>query len=383
MESIHRHLEAPTGSFFLFGPRGTGKSTWLRSTFPDALHVDLLQPEVARSLSARPERLKELIAGARAEVVVVDEIQRVPELLPLVHALIEKPRRLRFALTGSSSRKLKRAGVDLLAGRAALRTMHPFTAAELGKRFVLAEALKVGTVPLVVAAPDPAEVLASYVALYVREEVQLEGLVRNLGAFYRFLEAVALAHGASLSVATVARDCEVERKTVEGYVGILEDLLLAYRVPVFAKKAKRKLAAHSKLYFFDPGVFRSLRPAGSLDGPADLDGPGLEGLVAEHLRAWRDYSGLALDLYYWRTRGGVEVDFVLYGKDGFAAIEVKSRSRVRPEDLHGLQAFREDHPGAQLRLLYRGHERLEVDGILCLPVDDFLKRLEPRKPLPN
>jgi uncharacterized protein len=383
MESIQRHLRPPQGSFFLFGPRGTGKSTWLNATFPTALRVDLLEPAVARSLGARPERLREMIDGVRAEVVVIDEVQRLPEILPLVHALIEEKRKTRFVLTGSSSRKLKRAGIDLLAGRAARRTMHPFTAAELGHRFALADALTLGTVPLVVAASEPREVLASYIDLYIKEEVQQEGLVRSLGAFARFLEAATLAHAAPLSVATVARDCEVERKTVEGYVGILEDLLLAFRVPVFTKKAKRALAAHPKLYFFDPGVFASIRPAGPLDGPADLAGPALEGLVAEQLRAWRDYGGRALDLYYWRTRGGVEVDFVLYGKDGFAAIEVKSRNRVRPEDLRGLKAFREDHPQAQLRLLYRGSERLEIDGILCLPVGEFLGALHPDRGLPE
>jgi len=378
MEFVPRFFTAPAGSFFLFGPRGTGKSLWTQITFPGALRVDLLDPHALRLYSARPERLRELVDGSPdVGTVVIDEVQKVPELLPVVHQLIEQRRRLQFVLTGSSARKLKRSGIDLLAGRAVLRTLHPYMAAELGGRFEIESAVHRGLVPLVVGAGDPADVLRTYAALYLREEVQSEGLVRNVGVFARFLESISFSHGSVLNLSAVSRDCQVERKTVEGYVAILEDLLLAFRVPVFTKRARRAVAAHPKLYLFDAGVYRSLRPAGPLDHPHEIDGAALEGLVAQHLRAWIAYRSDEHVLCYWRTRAGVEVDFVVYGASGFWALEVKNAHRVRPEDLRGLSAFRHDYPQARALLLYRGVERLLINDILCCPVDAFLRSLRP------
>jgi predicted AAA+ superfamily ATPase len=304
-------------------------------------------------------------------------VQKVPELLPVVHQLIEQRRRLQFILTGSSARKLKRSGVDLLAGRAVLRTLHPYMAAELGDRFEIASALHRGLVPLVVGASDPTDVLRTYAALYLREEVQQEGLVRNVGGFAHFLESISFSHGSVVNLSAVARDCQVERKTVEGYVSILEDLLLAFRLPVFTKRARRAVAAHPKLYLFDAGIYRSLRPAGPLDRPQEIDSAALEGLVAQHLRAWIAYRSDQHQLCYWRTRSGVEVDFVVYGATGLYAIEVKNSHRVRPEDLRGVGAFRNDYPQARGLLLYRGTERLLVNDIVCCPVDAFLRSLRP------
>jgi uncharacterized protein len=376
VEFTPRFFQPPAGSFFLLGPRGTGKSLWTERTFPDALRIDLLEPDVFRTFSARPERLREtVLARPGLRDVVIDEIQKVPELLSSVHALIEKKRRLRFILTGSSARKLKRAGVDLLAGRAVVRSLHPYMAAELGTNFSLDAALEHGMLPLVLAAEDPRDVLRTYAALYVREEVQLEGLVRNVGAFGRFLEAASFSHAAPLNVSAVARDCQVERKTVEGYIEILEDLLLAFRVPVFTRRARRELAAHPKLFFFDSGVFRSLRPAGPFDRPEEISGAALEGLLAEHLRTWIAYTGGEHNLFYWRTRSGVEVDLLVYGPTGLYAFKVKNAARLRGDELRGLKSFREDYPSARCTLLYRGEERLVIDGVLCLPVEPFLRRL--------
>jgi len=205
----------------------------------------------------------------------------------------------------------------------------------------------------------------------------MEGIVRNIGSFARFLEAASLSHGAVLNVSEVARECQVSRKTVEGYLVVLEDLMLAFRVPVFSKRAKRILSVHPKLYWFDAGVFVSMRPAGPLDRPEEIGGAALEGLVAQHLRAWIDYSGRPMTLAFWRTKSGNEVDFVLYGTTGFWAIEVKSSGRVRPKDLAGLRAFQEDYPQARGLLLYGGRERLRISGIQCMPVDDFLRGLVP------
>lgn len=381
MAMIGRFFIPPQGSFFLFGPRGTGKTTWLRENLPHALHVNLLRGDVHRDLSARPERLVELVEGypERADVVL-DEIQRVPDLLPVVHDLMESKRPRRFVLTGSSARKLRRGGTDLLAGRAALRTMHPFLAAELPD-FDLDGALTYGMVPLVLTASDPGDVLRSYASLYLEQEVQAEGMVRSLGSFARFLEAVTFSHAAVLNASNVARDAQVSRKTVEGYLAILEDLLLAWRVPVFARRAKRATVAHPKLYLFDAGVFRSLRRTGPVDRPQEVEGAALEGLVAQHLRAWIAYSGDRFQLAYWRTRSGVEVDFVVYGPEAFWAVEVKNARSVRREDVRSLASFREDYPECEPILVHRGGQRLLVDGIRCLPAHEFLLGVRPERGL--
>ncbi len=377
MANVGRFFQDPGQSFFLFGPRGTGKSTWLRQKFPQALWLDLLDPGLARSLLARPDQLRDLLAARPdADTVVVDEVQRVPELLAVVHQLIEE-RRARFVLTGSSSRKLKRVGVDLLAGRALLRRMSPFLASELGPAFNLQQALQLGMLPLVLDSARPADTLQSYVALYLREEVQQEGLVRNLGNFARFLEAISLSQAAVLNLSEVSRECEVSRKTVEGYLEILEDLLLSFCLPVFSKRARRKLAAHPKFYLFDTGVFQSLRPRGPLDAAENVAGAGLEGLVAQHLRAWIELSPDDASLYYWRTQAGNEVDFVVYGPAGFWAVEVKHSGVVHSADLNGLKAFAEDYPEARLVMLYRGRQRLRRGGVDCIPVEDFLRQLRP------
>lgn len=383
LATVPRFFQAPSSHFFLFGPRGTGKSTWLRNAYPDALWIDLLRPEIHRQYAARPERLRELVAGNRdAPVVVIDEVQKEPILLDVVHDLIERRAGPRFVLTGSSARKLKREGVDLLAGRALLRSLHPFMAAEIGDRFHLDSALKLGLVPLVWSSREPEEVLKAYVGLYLKEEVQMEGLVRRFEGFARFLEAVSFSHAAVLNVSEVARECQVSRKTVEGYLEILEDLLLAFRIPVFSKRAQRGLTMHPKFFWFDAGVFVAMRPAGPLDRPEEIGGAALEGLIAQHLRAWIDYSGDDFTLSFWRTRAGTEVDFVLYGRHGFWALEVKRSATIRPADLRGLKAFRDEYPEAELRLLYRGEEAHVVDGIRCLPCDDFLRKLVPGRPLP-
>jgi predicted AAA+ superfamily ATPase len=380
---IPRLLEAPTGSFFLFGPRGTGKSTWLRARFPNALWIDLLEDDTCRALLARPERLRDLTRAApKGKVIVIDEVQKVPALLHEVHALVEKDKERRFVLTGSSTRKLRRAGVDLLAGRLRLRSMHPFLAAELAGAFSLEKALESGLVPLVVDASDAADALKAYVALYLREEVQLEGLVRNLGAFSRFLEAATFSQSQLLNVSAVARDCQVERKVVEGYLAVVEDLLLAFRLSPFTRRAKRAAVAHAKWFFFDVGVFRVLRPKGPLDRPQEIDGAALEGLVAQHLRGWISYRGDREALYFWRTRSGAEVDFVVYGDSGLFAIEVKNARRVGPEDCRSLRSFQEDYPEASCLMLYRGSDRLRLGDVLCMPVEEFLSRLHPARGLP-
>jgi uncharacterized protein len=377
MAFVTRFLSQPNGHFFLLGPRGTGKTHWCLQQFPGALHLDLLDAALMRQLSAQPERLEQLVAGTRARQIVVDEVQKLPELLEVIHRLIERKTGQQFVLTGSSARKLRRQGVNLLAGRAVRRHLHPYMAAELGKAFRLETALRVGMLPIVHAAEDPPAVLQACNGLYLREEVQMEGLVRNVGSFARFLEAMSFAHTGVLNLASVSRECQVNRKTAEGYLSVLEDLLLGFRLEVFSRRAKRIVATHPKFFFFDTGVFRANRPVGPLDAPSELDGAALEGLVAQHLRAWCDYSAGSHQLHYWQTRAQLEVDFVVYGESGLYAVEVKNSRQIQTEDLRALRAFGEDYPQAQRFIVYRGAERLRRDGVLCMPCEEFLLQLWP------
>jgi predicted AAA+ superfamily ATPase len=370
-----RRLEPPERSFFLFGPRGTGKTAWLRARLPGALTFDLLKSGPYQRLSAAPERLAELVPRDHDGWVVVDEVQRVPELLNEVHSLIEE-RHLRFALTGSSARKLRRGGANLLAGRARTLNMHPLTAQELGADFRLERALRFGTLPFACTTADPAAYLEDYVGTYLREEVQQESLVRDLGAFSRFLEAASFSQGAVLNMASVARECSVNSRVVEGHFTLLEDLLLAIRLPVFTRRARRRIIAHPKFYFFDAGVYRAIRPRGPLDSESEIDGPALETLFLAHIRALNDVLGLGYGLHYWRTRSGLEVDFVLYGERGLHAFEVKRTDRVRDEDLAGLEAFLEDYPMARAWFVHAGTKRMHLRGIEILPVEDSLRELD-------
>ena len=376
---FHSRLLTPgRDHYFLLGPRGTGKTSWCAHQYPDALRIDLLNPVVSRRYAAQPEYLMELVAAhPQARQIVIDEIQKVPTLLEVVHLLIERKTGQQFILTGSSARKLRRQGVNLLGGRALQKHMHPYMAAELGSRFKLDTALEQGMLPVVWAAHDCAAVLEAYNALYLHEEVQREALVRDIGAFSRFLQAMSFSHGAVLNLANVSRECQVSRKTAEGYLQILEDLMLGFRLDVFSHRAQRELAVHPKFYFFDTGVFRANRPAGPIDSPTELHGAALEGLIAQHLRAWCDYSSGKHALHYWQTRSRVEVDFIIYGESGLYAIEVKNSKRVDGSDLSVLRRFAADYPQSRRYLLYRGEDRLKRDDVLCLPCEEFLPALRP------
>jgi predicted AAA+ superfamily ATPase len=375
---IERFFSAPTGSFFIFGPRGTGKSTWLKETFPDAYLVDLLDDRTFRNHIAYPERIKQIVkANPQTRRYIIDEVQKAPELLDSIHSLIEEYKKHQFIMTGSSARKLRRGGVNLLAGRALLTHLHPFMAAELGTDFTLDAALRNGLIPLIVSANVPDKTLATYIALYLKEEVKEEGLVREIGAFVRFLEAISFSHGSILNLNNIARECQVSRKIVENYLSILEDLLLGYKLPVFTKRAKRAMTVQPKFYLFDAGVYYHLRPKGPIDSPDEIAGMALEGLVLQHLKAWCDYSESQVDCYFWRSRGGSEVDFVLYGQQHFHAMEVKNAKQIHPKSLRSLKTFLSDYPEADAIILYRGLEKLIVDDILCWPVDNFLLQLKP------
>lgn len=382
MHYIKRVFHEPDSSYFLFGPRGTGKSTLTLHNHPQALIVDLRLAEMRYRLSAQPDLLKELVeAQPSGTTIIIDEIQKIPELLPIVHLLIEKKKHWKFILTGSSARKLKRQGVDLLGGRALKRVLHPFMACELQDKFNLHDVLLYGLLPLRFGQSNPLETLQAYISLYLEEEVKTEGLIRNYEQFTRFLQVMSLSHAGILNITNIARECHVKRTTVNDWISILEDLLICHQINIFSQRAKRALTSHPKFYFFDAGVYRALRPISLKDIDSEINGAGLEGLVAQHLIAWRDYTTAKHEISFWRTRSGVEVDFVILGPLGFWAIEVKNGNKIRSEDLQGLVSFKEDYPEAQAFFLYRGNERLNKNGILCIPIDQFLPKILPNKPL--
>lgn len=373
-----RFFVPPRQSFFLFGPRGTGKSTLIQHLFQNAYRIDLLDDAIYQRLLTNPNHLDSLIEGnPERKQWVIDEVQRVPSLLPLVHAWIEKKKFLFFILTGSSSRKIKRTGADLLGGRALHCRLHGYMAHELGKDFSVKKSLEFGMLPIVWASKEPDRVVDAYLSLYMQLEVQAEGIVRSIESFAKFLQSVSFSHGQMLNYSNVGRDCGVEGKTARAYIEILEDLLLGFRLPVFSVRAKRELVQHEKFYYFDAGIFRAVRPKGFLDSPETIVGAAFEGLILQHVRAWRDYRGKECTLYFWRSRGGAEVDLILYGEEGLFGIEIKSSSKIQRADLKHLLEFRRDYPKTTLVLIYGGKEKLKQQDVWILPAERFLMTLNP------
>ena len=368
--------EGLSSSFFLFGPRGVGKSSWVKERFPTAIYIDLLDSYFYTQLLASPSRLSSMIPDGSSSWVVIDEVQRIPAILDEVHRLIEN-RKLKFVLTGSSARKLKKEGANLLAGRALSYSMHPLTVGELGADFSLSHSLRFGHLPKVYGEGKSysGEFLKSYVSTYLREEVLQEGLARNIAAFARFLEAASFSQGSVLNISQVASDCSVNRKVVEDYFYIAEDLLIAKRLPVFCKRAKRKIVAHPKFYFFDVGVYRAIRPKGPLDLVEEIEGQALETLFYQELRALNDYLTLEYEIFYWRTQAKEEVDFVLYGERGIKAFEIKRSAHLRDEDFRGLKLLSEDYPMASTFMIYGGDREEKRYGIRIIPYEKALREL--------
>lgn len=361
-------------SFFLFGSRGTGKTTLVRSMFPNALYYDLLNGETYDFFVTNTSRIEEAIPKGFTDWVVIDEIQKIPELLNEVHRLIENYH-YKFILTGSSARKLRRAGVNLLAGRALIYNMYPLTAVELGEDFNLKDYLTFGGLPSVTAQGDRQNYLKSYIQAYLQQEVIQEGISRNLGSFARFLETASFSQGSVLNMTEIGREAFVGRKVVEDYFCALEDLMLGIRLPVFSKKAKRKLIKHNKFYFFDVGVYQAIRPTGPMDQPEAMGGIALESAFFQNLRAINDYMDLGYKFYYYRTVSGVEVDFIAYGEKGLKAFEIKSKKNISSDDLYGLKSFMTDYPITKGYLIYGGNHKMYIGNIEVWPAAEALKSL--------
>jgi len=373
-----RLAKLPRTSFFLFGPRGVGKSTWARDRLSRAYRFDLLDEGLYHSLLADPSLFADELRNLRAgSWVLVDEIQRLPGLLNEVHRFIEE-RKLKFALLGSSARKLKTAGTNLLAGRASSKRMFPFVPKELGADFCLEDVLRYGSIPLIWSAPDRETALEAYVQMYLREEIKAEALVRNLPGFVRFLPIAALCHGQVVNISALARDSGTARSTVEGYVEILEDTLIAFRLPAYEARLRVRERKHPKLYWIDPGLVRAVKKQ---LGPvaAEERGALFEGWLLTFLRAHREEARLYDDIFYWAPAQArkTEVDFLLKRGQRLLAIEVKSISRFSQPLLSGLRAIGDLQSLTRRLLVYGGTRRLKTsDGIEVWPLKTFVSAVE-------
>lgn len=371
----------PKTSYFLFGPRGTGKSTLLSKLYPKAHVFNLLLEREYQSYLAEPELFYNKVrAVPEKSWIIVDEIQRLPELLNYIHQLIEE-KKWSFVLTGSSARKLKRAGTNLLAGRAITRHLFPFTPEELKDDFDLQRCLRYGTLPLIWDSSEKEETLRSYVETYLKQEIKEEALVHNLGGFTRFLKVAAILHGQTLNISNIARESEVARTTVNGFFDILIDTLIGYKLEAYTAKLRVREAKHSKFYFCDSGIVRALKGKyGKVDN--EEIGPLLEGFVLHILKSYQSYHKAFDEVYYWQPAEAkkTEVDFLVSkGKDLYA-IEVKATNKIRPDDLRGLKAISELQGLKRKILIYTGKDSQKInDNIEVLPFEKFCELIAQNK----
>ena len=341
----------------------------IRHSLKEYRTYNLLDSETYLKLSRSPRRLREEV-GPRERIVIIDEIQKLPSLLDEIHLLIEE-RGIRFLLTGSSSRKLRRGGVNLLGGRARIRHLHPFSYGELKERFDLLRALNRGLLPPIYFSDSPDKDLEAYTGTYLKEEIAAEGLTRNIPAFSRFLEVTALCNGQLINYAKISNDAQVARSTVQEYFQILKDTLLASEISAWHKSRKRKSISTSKFYFFDPGIVRFLQNRNSLKKGSPEFGESMETYLFHELKTFVDYHSLE-EVSYWRSTSGFEVDFILADT---TAIEVKASKTIGPQDLKGLRTLGEEK-GLKRYLLVCLEEQARIVGkIEILPWKEFLDRL--------
>jgi predicted AAA+ superfamily ATPase len=366
----------PMKSFFLWGPRQTGKSFWLHRLYRDAVWVDLLKADEFRRYSAHPERIREelLHLPVSRRFCVIDEVQKAPGLLDEVQWLIENAGAV-FVLCGSSARKVKRGHANLLGGRAERRSMHGVVSAELGREFDLQRILNRGTLPAIYDSHRYAAALESYCGDYLKEEIAAEGVVRNLPAFSDFLEKAALSDAEIMSYSMIARDCGVSDKTIRGYFEILFDTLLAAPLAAFQKRPKRRVVQSPKFYFFDPGVVNFLAKRFPVEPGTDRFGKAFENWVHHELRAYVSYRRPLLLLSFWRLSTGVEVDFVLGNME--VALEAKASANIHQDHLKGLRELKKDHPEVKRRIVVslENRSRTTDDGIEILAYQHFMEQL--------
>ena len=335
-------------AMFLFGARQVGKSTLLKERFPDAIFYDLLKSDIRRRLKRNPEILREALSGKpEGTLVIVDEIQKVPDLLDEVHSLMVE-NKLRFILSGSSARKLKRSGANTLGGRAQNRTLFPLVWPEVTD-FEIDRAVQNGMIPRHYTVDDATDRLESYVDIYLREEIQEEALDQDIDTFTRFLEVAAISDGEMINYSNIASDCGVAAKTVKAYFQILYDTLVGYEIPAYTKTVKRRVVQSPKFYYFDVGIANYLMGRHSLKRGTDDYGHAFEHLVVQEILAYRGYSRRRESITYWHTYTHQEVDLVI--GDAKVAIEIKSCEEVKTRHKAGLKAFKEEHPDCRLILV--------------------------------
>ena len=372
MDRIFKIQDAEEESVFFFGARQTGKTTLLKKLFPNARYYDLLKSEEFERLSRRPQLLREELQDFPANsLVIIDEIQKLPALLDEVHWLMVNCD-LRFLLTGSSARKLRRGGVNLLGGRALVNNFYPLVSAEIPD-FDIDRAVNNGMLTRHYLVADASKRLSGYVGLYLQTEIVDQAVVRNLPSFNRFLEVAALTSGEMLVYANVAQDCGVSAVTVRSYFDILTDTLFGYVIPAYTKKVKRKLIQAPKFYLFDVGVANYLMHRSHLKQGSPEYGHAFEHLIIQEIMAYLGYQGRQGELSYWRTGTGVEIDAVL--GDAAVGIEIKSTNEVKDNQLKGLRSFGQDYPDARLIVVSNDMYRRRVDNIEIIPVREFLSDL--------
>jgi predicted AAA+ superfamily ATPase len=362
-------------TFFLWGPRQTGKTTLLKSVFKDSLWLDLLKSDQYRKYMQSPNILREIVqADSTIKHVVIDEIQKVPDLLDEIHWLLENTK-VNFALCGSSARKIKRGHANLLGGRAIRYELRGLSAVELAEEFDLVRLLNNGYLPRHYLAKNPRRLINSYVSDYLKEEIAAEGLVRNLPGFADFLGSAALSDGEIVNFSTIARDCGVSSKTVKSYFEILEDTLLASFLPVYRKKMKRRTIQAPKFYFSDIGVVNYLCKRGTLEPGSELFGKAFENWVYHELQTYNAYAESFARISYWRLASGIEVDFII--DDFSVAIEAKATPKVKTDYLKGLRQLEQETDLCQQKIVVclEPIRRQTDDGILILPYQEFIRDL--------
>lgn len=372
---IHRVLPLPESTFFLWGPRQSGKTTLLKTRFPDAYRIDLLRTDERIRFEREPMRLREEArALPKGKRVVIDEVQKVPALLDEVHYLLQEDDRT-FALCGSSARKLRRTHANLLGGRALRRELLGLSGRELGARFSLERMLNHGTLPPHYLRENAAEHIAAYVDLYLKEEILDEGLTRNLPVFSAFLRAAAIGDTEVTNFSNIARECGVASSTVRGYYEILEDTLIGALVPAFTRRAKRRVQHAPKFYFRDVGVVNHLVRRHAVEEGSETFGKAFENWIFHELSVHVRTTPTPYEIAYWRLSSGIEVDFVL--GDAETAVEVKAKRRLQSRDIRYLKEFRKEHPDVRNLVVVCLEPRARIidDGIRVLPYQEFLAAL--------
>ncbi len=374
-KELPRILRLPTkenNAFFLWGPRKVGKTTFLRQGFPHAVWYDLLNTELKTELLLRPAKLREEVLAGGPPLVILDEVQKVPAILDEVHWCLENTA-TKFILCGSSARKLRHGAANLLGGRAWRYELFPLTTREL-RNPDLNRILNHGLIPKHYLEPKPEKSLKSYVLDYLEEEIRSEALTRNLPAFARFLDAVALTHGQLLNYANVARDCGVDSKTVREYYQILEDTLLGHTLPPWRKTKNRRLIETAKFYLFDVGLVRALTGMRLIQQGTEEFGRFFEHFFIEEIRAYLSYRGKEMPLSFWRTSTQLEVDLIVGQLD--LAVEFKTSAKIEGHAAKGLRALMEDQPVKKSMIVCLEKTARQLSGgILVLPWAEFCQRL--------